>query len=465
MKKKFDLIVIGGGPGGYVAAIRASQMGMTAAIVEKADMGGICLNWGCIPTKALLKSAEQMAFLTEASSWGFEFDRLKFDFNKIIQRSRSIAAENSRGVDFLMKKNNISVIKGVGVLTDTSSVIVNNSKGHKIDQLVAKHIIIATGGRARRIPDVEFDRNRVITSKEALLLKKPPKSMIIIGAGSIGVEFGYLYHTFGTEVTMVEMMSDILPTADSEISKILQRKFKKMGMVIFAETRVESIKKEKNRVTVKLTGHEGTKEISAECCLVAIGVQGNIEGLGLEKIGVKTEKNAIVTDKFMRTNVDGIYAIGDVVGEPCLAHIASHEGIVCIDKIGGKETPGMNYNNFPGCTYCKPQVASIGLTEQQALESGFDIRVGKYPFSANGKARAIGETEGLVKVIFESQYRELLGAHIIGPEATELISEFGLAKTLECNDEEITHTIHAHPTLSEATMEATLNVFQSAIHI
>ena len=465
MGKKVDLIVIGGGPGGYVAAIRASQMGMTAAIVEKAEMGGICLNWGCIPTKALLKSAEQMAFLNEASSWGFDFDKLKFDFKKIIRRSRSIAAENSRGVDFLMKKNNINVIKGVGVLKNPSTVVVNNSKGYIIEQLEAKHIIIATGGRARKIPGIEFDRKQVITSKEALLLKKPPKSMIIIGAGSIGVEFGYLYHTFGTEITIVEMMPNILPTADSEISNILQKEFKKIGIDILTGTRVASVKRGKSTVTVELSENEGTKEIKAECCLVAIGVQANTEGIGLEKIGVKTEKNVIVTDKFMRTNVDGIYAIGDVVGEPCLAHIASHEGIVCIDKIGGKETPGMNYNNFPGCTYCKPQVASIGLTEQQALESGYDIRVGKYPFSANGKARAIGETEGLVKVIFDSKYRELLGAHIIGPEATELISEFALAKTLECNDEEITHTIHAHPTLSEATMEATLNVFQSAIHI
>lgn len=465
MLKNFDLVVIGGGPGGYVAAIRASQSGMKTVIVEKEALGGVCLNWGCIPTKALLKSAEQMAFLKEASNWGFDFEKLKFNFKNIIQRSRSIAEENSRGVDFLMKKNNISVIKGVGTITDTSTVVVNDSKGQEIDRMMAKHIIIATGGRARMIPGVKFDGKRIITSKEALLLKKPPKSMIIIGAGSIGVEFGYFYHTFGTDIKIVEMMPHILPTADSEISKALQRIFKKMGITIFTGTRVESVKKEKTKVTVKLSESEGTKEISADCCLVAIGVQGNIEGLGLEKIGVKLEKNAIATDRFMRTNVEGIYAIGDVVGEPCLAHIASHEGMVCIDKIAGKETPGMNYNNFPGCTYCKPQVATVGLTERQAIDKGYDIRVGKYPFTANGKARALGETEGFVKVIFDSKYRELLGAHIIGPQATELIAEFGLAKTLECNDEEITHTIHAHPTLSEAIMEATLNVFQGAIHI
>ena len=465
MAKKFDLIVIGGGPGGYVAAIRASQLGMHTAIVEKSAMGGICLNWGCIPTKALLKSAEQMAFLSEAENWGFGFDKLKFDFQKIVQRSRSIAEENARGVDFLMKKNHISIVKGVGALADSSTVVVNNDKGQEIDRLTAKHIIIATGSRARSIPGVTFDRKRIITSKEALLMKKPPKSMIIIGAGSIGVEFGYLYHTFGTDITIVEMMPHILPAVDRDMSKILERTYRKKGMSIFTGTRVESIKKDKNSVSVKLSKAGGAREISAECCLVAIGVQGNIEGLGLEKVGVKIEKNAIVTDQFMRTNVEGIYAIGDVAGEPCLAHIASHEGIVCVNKIAGKETSGMNYRNFPGCTYCKPQVASIGLTEQQAIAEGYDISIGKYPFSANGKARAIGETEGFVKVIFDSQYKELLGAHIIGPEATELIAEFGIAKTLECNDEEITHTIHAHPTLSEAMMEATLNVFNSAIHM
>jgi dihydrolipoamide dehydrogenase len=461
----YDLVVIGGGPGGYVAAIRASQCGMKTAIVEKATLGGVCLNWGCIPTKALLKSAEQMAFLNEASKWGFNFEKLKFDFTNIIQRSRSIAEENTRGVDFLMKKNKINVIRGVGTLAENTTVIVKDVKGREIGRLMAKHIIIATGGRARMIPGVKFDGKRIITSKEALLMKKPPKSMMIIGAGSIGVEFGYFYHTFGTKVTIVEMMPHILPTADSEISNTLKRIFEKAGITIDTETRVESVKLGKTKVTAKLSDSKGAKDISADCCLVAIGVQGNIEGLGLEKIGVKLENNTIATDKFMRTNVAGIYAIGDVVGEPCLAHIASQEAIVCVDKIAGLDNPGMNYSNFPGCTYCKPQVATVGLTEQQAIDAGYDIRVGRYPFSANGKARAIGETDGFVKVIFDSKYSELLGAHIIGPEATELIAEFGLAKTLECNDEEITHVIHAHPTLSEAIKEATLNVFQGAIHI
>ncbi|UCD76990.1 MAG: dihydrolipoyl dehydrogenase [Desulfobacterales bacterium] len=465
MAKIFDLVVIGGGPGGYVAAIRSSQCGMKTAIVEKAALGGVCLNWGCIPTKSLLKSAEQMEFLKEASKWGFTFEKLKFDFANVIQRSRGLAETNSRGVESLMKKNNISVIRGVGTLADSSTVTINNNKGHEIDRVMSKHIIIATGGRARSFPGVKIDGKRIITSKEALLMKKPPKSMIIIGAGSIGIEFGYLYHTFGTKIEIVEMMPHILPTADSEISEVLKRNFEKAGIKIYTKATVESIKTEKNKVTAKLAEVNGTRMISADCCLVAIGVQGNIEGIRLEKVGVKTEKSAIITDEFMRTNVDGIYAIGDVAGEPWLAHIASHEGIVCVDKIAGKETPGMNYKNFPACTYCKPQVATVGLTEQQALEEGYNIKVGRYPFSASGKARVIGETEGLVKVIFDSQYRELLGAHIIGPEATELIAELCLAKTLECSDEEITHTIHAHPTLSEVIREATLNVFRAAIHI
>jgi dihydrolipoamide dehydrogenase len=465
MIKNFDVVVIGGGPGGYVAAIRASQSGMKTAIVEKAALGGVCLNWGCIPTKALLKSAEQMAFLNEASKWGFAFEKLNFDFTNIIQRSRKVAEKNSRGVNFLMKKNKIRVFKGVGTITDTSTAAIHDGKGQEIDRMMAKHIIIATGGRARMIPGVKLDRKRVLTSREALVMKKPPKSMIIIGAGSIGVEFGYFYHAFGTEIKIVEMMPHILPAADSEISDTLKRILEKAGISIYTETRVDSVKVGKNKVTAKLSEGKVAKEISAECCLVAIGVQGNVEGLGLEKLGVKLEKNAIVTDKFMRTNVAGIYALGDVVGEPCLAHIASHEAMVCVDSIAGKETAGMNYNTFPTCTYCKPQVATVGLTEQQALDAGYNIRVGKYPFSACGKALSIGETEGFVKVIFDTKYRELLGAHIIGPEATELIAEFTLAKTLECNDEEITHTIHAHPTLSEAIMEATLNVFQEAIHI
>lgn len=465
MKKNFDLVVIGGGPGGYVAAIRASQNGLKTAIVEQAAMGGVCLNWGCIPTKALLKSAEQLAFLKEASNWGFAFDNLKFDFADIIQRSRTVAKENSRGVDYLMKQNKISVIRGAGTLTDAATVAVNDAKGREIDRLAAKHIIIATGGRPRMIPGIPFDGRRIITSKEALVLEKPPKSMLIVGAGSIGVEFGYFYHTFGTDIKLVEMMPHILPTADTEISKTLERIFKKRGLTIYTGTHVESLKKDKTKVTAKLSDSKGSKDISVDCCLVAIGVQGNVEGLGLEKIGVQLKNNAIATDKFMRTNVAGIYAIGDVAGEPCLAHIASHEGIVCVDNIAGKKTSGMSYSNYPGCTYCNPQVASVGLTERQAKEKGYDIRVGKFPFSASGKARVIGETEGFVKVIFDSQDRELLGAHIIGPQATELIAEFGLAKDLECNDEEITHAIHAHPTLSEAVMEATLNVFQGAIHI
>jgi dihydrolipoamide dehydrogenase len=465
MINNFDLVVIGGGPGGYVAAIRASQYGMKTAIVESSALGGVCLNWGCIPTKALLKSAEQMAFLNEGSKWGFAFEKLSFDFTNIVQRSRKIAEKNSRGVDFLMKKNKVRVFRGAGTLSDTSTVVVNDSEGQEIDRMMANHIIIATGGRPRMIPGVKLDRKRILTSREAMVMKKPPKSMIIIGAGSIGVEFGYFYHTFGTQITLVEMMSHILPTADREISDTLKRIYEKAGISIYTGTRADSLKVGKNKVTAKLSHGKGGEEISADFCLVATGVQGNIEGLGLEKLGVAFEKNAIVTDKFMQTNVAGIYAVGDVAGEPWLAHVASHEAMVCVDNIAGKKTAGMDYSACPVCTYCKPQVAAVGLTEQQALNAGYNIRVGKFPFSASGKALSIGETDGFVKVIFDTKYRELLGAHIIGPEATELIAEFGLAKMLECNDEEITHAIHAHPTLSEALMEATLNVFQKAIHI
>ena len=348
MINNFDLVVIGGGPGGYVAAIRASQSGMKTAIVEKEALGGVCLNWGCIPTKALLKSAEQMAFLNEGSKWGFAFEKLNFDFANIVQRSRKIAEKNSRGVDFLMKKNKIRVLRGAGTLADTSTVVVNDSAGQEIDRMMANHIIIATGGRPRMIPGVKLDRKRVLTSREALVMKKPPKSMVIIGAGSIGVEFGYFYHTFGTKVTLVEMMPHILPTADREISDTLKRIYEKAGISIYTGTRVDSLKVGKNKVTAKLSLGKGGEEVSADYCLAATGVQGNTEGLGLEKLGVAFEKNAIVTDKFMQTNVAGIYAVGDVVGEPCLAHVASHEAMVCVDNIAGKKNSGNELQCMPG---------------------------------------------------------------------------------------------------------------------
>lgn len=465
MSKNFDVVVIGGGPGGYVAAIRAAQLGMKAAVVEKDKLGGVCLNWGCIPTKALLKNAEHMNFLNEAKEWGFSYDNLKVDFKQIIKRSRDVADQNSKGIDFLMKKNKIEVIKGTAKFKNKSTIGVSDPAGKETDTVSAKHFVIATGGRARMLPGIKADGSRILTSTEAMIQQKIPESMIIIGAGAIGIEFAYFYHAFGTKITIVEMMPNIVPVEDEEVSKTLERVFKKRKMEILTDTRVESVTPGKKDVKVKVSSKSGTQELTAETCLVAIGVTGNIENLGLEEIGVKTEKGHIKVDKFMRTGVDGVYAIGDVIGAPWLAHIASHEGLVCIDAIAGKNTHGMDYTAYPGCTYCQPQIASIGMTEKKAKENGYEVKIGKFPFSASGKARAIGEKDGFVKIVFDAKYGELLGAHILGSEATEMIAEFGIAKTLESTYKEIAHTIHAHPTLSEAMMEAALNAYGEAIHI
>ena len=465
MSNKYDLIVLGGGPGGYVAAIRGARQGLKVAVIEKSRLGGVCLNWGCIPTKALLKNAEHMQFLQEAGQWGFSFDNLKVDFAKVIKRSRRVADTSSKGVTYLMKQHNITVVKGRGKLADRSTVAVLNDVGEQTDNLTASHIIIATGGRARMLPGIQADEKRILTSSDALILKKIPQSMIIIGAGAIGMEFAYFYHTFGTKITIVEMLPSILPNEDEEISHALKRIYQKAGMQILTGTKVESVQTNRSGVKISVATGDDKKQLTAKNCLMAVGVQGNIEDIGLEEVGVRTAAGAIVVDKFMRTNIRGIYAIGDVVGAPWLAHIASHEGIVCVDRIAGKETAGMDYSSFPGCTYCQPQVASIGLTEKQAREGGHDIKIGKFPFTASGKARAIGHKHGFVKVIFDARYGKILGAHILGPEATEMIAEFGLAKTLEGTNDEIAHTIHAHPTLSEAMMEATLDAFEGAIHI
>lgn len=461
--RQFDLVVIGSGPGGYVAAIRGAQLGLKTAVVERDKVGGICLNWGCIPTKALLKSAEMYQHFKHAEEYGLIHKGVEFDFPKIIKRSRDVALRNSKGVEYLLKKNSVEYISGAGAIADKGKVqIIKNDKHSETIQ--ARHIVVATGARPRSIPGIKIDGRQVIASTEAMLLQSPPSSMVIIGAGAIGVEFAYFYNCFGTKVTIVEMMPDILPVEDKEISKLLEGILKKSGIDIFTDSKVENVTAGNNaRINVQIG--ETKKELTADVVLVAIGVQGNVENIGLEKLGVKIEKGWIAVDEFGKTNVEGIYAIGDVAGPPWLAHVASREGIVCVENIAGKKPRPIDWDNIPGCTYCQPQVASVGITEEQARITGRELNIGKFPFTASGKARAIGETDGLVKLIFDAKYGELLGAHILGADATELIAELGLAKTLETTPAGIIDTIHAHPTLSEAVMEAAENALGHSIHI
>ncbi|MBI5022274.1 MAG: dihydrolipoyl dehydrogenase [Ignavibacteriales bacterium] len=462
-ERQFDVVIIGSGPGGYVAAIRSSQLGLKTAVVERDKIGGVCLNWGCIPTKALLKSAEVYHHLQRADEFGIAAKDISFDFPKIIKRSRDVALRNSKGVEYLFKKNKIDLISGSGKIVGKGKIEISKD-GKLIETVSTKNILIATGARPRSFPNIKIDGKQVISSTEAMMLQQPPKSMIIIGAGAIGVEFGYFYNAFGTKVTIVEMMPNILPIEDKEISKLLESNLKKSGIEILTESKVENVTIGKEAKVV-LTSKDAKKELTAEIVLVAIGVQGNIENIGLESAGVKIEKGWIQVDDFGETNVDGIFAIGDVAGPPWLAHVASKEGIICIEKIAGKNPQPIDWDNIPGCTYCQPQVASIGLTEEKAVELRYKLKIGRFPFTASGKARAIGETDGLVKLIFDDKYGELLGAHILGSDATEMIAELGLAKALEATPSGIANTIHAHPTLSEAIMEAAENAEGHAIHI
>ncbi len=461
----YDLVVIGSGPGGYVAAIRAAQKGLKTAVVEWDALGGVCLNWGCIPTKALLKNAEMMDELKLSEEFGFKIGEVSIDFKKIIKRSRDIADVNSKGVNYLFKKNKIEHISGFGKLLDDHTVSVVDKSGKEKQKTTAKNVIIATGGRARPFPNIEFDGKKIISYKEAMNLDKLPKKMVIIGAGAIGSEFAYFYNAMGTEVHLIEMMSHVLPIEDDEIASQLERSFKKQGIKLYTNSKVENIKKTKNSVKVTLSQKNKEQEISGDIALVAIGILGNVENMGLEKLGIETEKSSIKVNEYYQTSVKNIYAIGDVIGAPWLAHVASHEGIVAVDHIRGENPHPIDYNNVPGCTYCQPQVASIGFTENQAKEKGYEIQVGKFPFQASGKARASGNTEGLVKLIFDAKYGELLGAHILGTEATEMIAELGIAKALETTNYELQHTMHAHPTLSEAVMEAAGDATDEAIHI
>ncbi|HLF15785.1 MAG TPA: dihydrolipoyl dehydrogenase [Bacteroidota bacterium] len=462
-ERQFDVAVIGGGPGGYVAAIRAAQLGLSAAVIERDKLGGVCLNWGCIPTKALLKNAEIYRTFLHADRWGVTVKDLKFDFSKIIRRSRDVATINSKGVEYLLKKNRIEQISGTGKLLGQGKIAVSRD-GTLHEKVQAKHVIVATGARARSIPGVVIDGKNVIDAAAAMTLPKLPKSMIIIGAGAIGVEFAYFYNAFGTKVTLLEMMPSILPVEDGEISKLLASNFRKNGIEIITGAKVGSVSAGKD-VAVTVATPEGTKKLSGEVALMAVGVQGNVEQLGLEETGVETEKGWIVADEFSRTSVPGIYAIGDVAGPPWLAHVASREGTVCVEAIAGKNPRPIDYDNIPGCTYCQPQVASVGMTEERARAEGYELKIGRFPFTASGKARAIGETDGLVKLIFDAKYGELLGAHILGSEATEMIAELGVAKALEATAAGIISAIHAHPTLSEAIMEAAENAYGHSVHI
>ncbi|HKJ30990.1 MAG TPA: dihydrolipoyl dehydrogenase [Balneolales bacterium] len=466
MAKEFDLCVIGTGPGGYVAAIRASQLGFKTAVIEKRDLGGVCLNIGCIPTKALLKTAEVMETMNNADEYGLKASNISVDFPKVIKRSRNVANKMSKGVQFLMKTNKIEVIKGKGVFESAKEVKVLDEKDKEVERVKAKYFIIATGARARQLPGLEIDGETIIEYEKAMKLEKQPKKMVIIGAGAIGVEFAYFYNSIGTEVTIVEIQKTLVPIEDEEIGKELGKNFKKKGINVLTESSVEKVEKKKGKVVATVKTKNGKEQIEADVVLSAVGVTGNVEGLGLEKIGVKTEKGAIKVDKSTyKTDVDGIYAIGDIIGAPWLAHKASHEGINCVEMLAGEKPISINYNNIPGCTYCIPQVASVGYTEKAAKEAGYDIMVGKFPFSASGKASALGHNEGFVKVIFDKKYGEWLGCHMIGPEVTELIAEVVAARDLETTGHEIISAVHPHPTLSESVMEAVAEAYNVGVHL
>ncbi len=468
----YDVIVIGSGPGGYETAIRASQLGMKTAVIEKNKLGGVCLNIGCIPTKALLKSAELMDYARHLDAYGLSLEgTISPDFPKVIARSRSVADKMSKGVQFLMKKNKIDVVYGTARLAGGGRVTVEpsvdmdgNAVGEKTT-IQGKHIIVATGARARSLPSLPVDGKNIVSYREAMLQTTPPGRLVVVGAGAIGVEFAYFYHHMGSEVTVVEIMDRMVPIEDEDVSKELARAFKKSGIKVMTGSAVEQVDASGKTLKVTVKTAKGTEIIEADQVLSAVGVVGNIEDLGLEQLGVKTEKGSIVTDGFRRTGVEGIYAIGDVAGPPWLAHKASHEGILCVEKIAGLNVHPMDKKGVPGCTYCQPQIASIGYTESAAKAAGYDVKVGKFPFTASGKASAMGHNEGFVKVIYDAKYGELLGCHIIGYDATELIAEAVAARALETTAHEIMEAIHPHPTLSEAVMEATKAAYDRAINI
>ena len=452
----YDVVVLGGGPGGYPAAIRSAQLGMKVACIERDRLGGICLNWGCIPTKALLKNAEIYHTMQQApEEWGIAYDNLRVDFSKVIKRSRDVSDRVVKGIEFLFRKNKVDTIKGFGVLTGKNSIEVTDAQGAK-RTVTAKNIVLATGARARMLPDLKPDGKRVLSSTEAMIMDHIPQSMTVIGSGAIGMEFAYFYKTFGTKVSIVEMMPNLLPIEDTEVSAEIEKLYKRQGYQIFTKHKVNTVKVEKNGVKVDIEAIDGgaKQTLESECVLVAIGVQANTENVGLEKLGVKTTKGFIDVDGLMRTSVEGIYAIGDVAGPPALAHVATHEGIIAAEQIAGHHPQPLDYDNIPGCTYCQPQVASTGMTERAVKEAGIEYKIGKFPFTALGKARAMGETDGFVKLVIGTKYDEVLGAHIIGNEAAEMIEEVVIGRAHGATGMSMTKTIHPHPTWSEAVMEA-----------
>ena len=461
----YDIIVLGSGPGGYVAAIRATQLGKKVAVIERAELGGICLNWGCIPTKALLKSAEVYNYAKHANDYGVNIaGDIEADFDAIVKRSRGVAEGMSKGIQFLFKKNKVELISGFGKVKPGKKIDVTDADGHTTEYS-ADHIIIATGARSRELPNLPIDGKKIIGYRKAMTLDKKPESMVVVGSGAIGSEFAHFYNSIGTKVTLVEFMDTIVPLEDEEVSKQLGRSFKKAKIKVMTKSEVLNVDTSGDLCKVLIKTKKGEETIEAEVVLSAVGISTNIEGIGLEEVGIETDRGKVLVDEYMRTSVDGYYAIGDIIPGPALAHTASHEGIVCVEKIAGHHPTPLDYGNNPGCTYTSPEIASVGLTEKAAKEAGYEIKVGKFPFSASGKASAAGHKEGFVKVIFDAKYGEWLGCHMIGDHVTEMIAEAVVARKLETTGREIIEAIHPHPTMSEAIMEAVAAAYDEVIHI
>lgn len=461
----YDIIVVGSGPGGYVTAIRASQLGMKTAIVEKENLGGVCLNWGCIPTKALLKSANVFEYINHAADYGVSVKDAKVDFDGMIARSRGVANGMSNGIQFLMKKNKIDVLTGVGAVKPGKKVAVTDADGKVTEYTADKGIIIATGAKSRVLPNLPQDGEKIIGYREAMTLKSQPKKMVVVGSGAIGVEFAYFYNSIGTEVTVVEYMPNIVPIEDEEVSKQLEKSFKKAGISIMTNASVEAVDTKGKECVVTVKTAKGEEKLTCDVVLSAVGIEANIANIGLEEVGIATDKGRILVNDFYQTNIPGYFAIGDVIPTAALAHVASAEGIICVENIAGHHPEALDYSNIPGCTYCSPEVASVGMTEKQAKEKGLKIKVGKFPFSASGKASAAGAKDGFVKLIFDEQYGELLGAHMIGANVTEMIAEIVAIRKLETTGEELIKTVHPHPTMSEAVMEAAAAAYGEVIHL